>query len=92
MAAVAPVLLPEMKRRGNHEGDRSSPLLAASGRWPRRSRPPLVLITIGSVAGISICGSVHRRHPPGVVLAVLLADAGALSQRRDRNGPQSAPR
>jgi hypothetical protein len=56
MAAVAPVLLPEMKKRGNHEGELIS-LLAASGAMAETAPPSLVLITIGSVAGISIAGS-----------------------------------
>ncbi|MDE2604898.1 MAG: TRAP transporter large permease subunit [Burkholderiales bacterium] len=72
MAAVAPVLLPEMKRRGNHEGELIS-LLAASGAMAETIPPSLVLITIGSVAGISIGALFTGGILPGVVLAVLLA-------------------
>lgn len=72
MAAVAPVLLPEMKRRGNHEGELIS-LLAASGAMAETVPPSLVLITIGSVAGISISALFTGGLLPGVVLAVMLA-------------------
>ncbi len=72
MAAVAPVLLPEMKKRGNHEGEMIS-LLAGSGAMAETIPPSLVLITIGSVAGISISALFTGGIMPGVVLAVLLA-------------------
>ena len=72
MAAVAPVLLPEMKKRGNHEGELIS-LLAASGAMAETVPPSLVLITIGSVAGISISALFTGGLLPGVVLAVMLA-------------------
>lgn len=72
MAAVAPVLLPEMKRRGIHEGEMIS-LLAASGAMAETMPPSLVLIAIGSVAGISISALFTGGLLPGVVLAVMLA-------------------
>jgi tripartite ATP-independent transporter DctM subunit len=72
MAAVAPVLLPEMKKRGNHEGELIS-LLAASGAMAETVPPSLVLITIGSVAGISIAALFTGGLLPGVVLASMLA-------------------
>jgi len=72
MAAVAPVLLPEMKKRGNHEGELIS-LLAASGAMAETVPPSLVLITIGSVAGISIAALFTGGLLPGVVLALMLA-------------------
>ncbi len=53
MAAVAPVLFPEMKRRGIDEGEMVS-LLAASGAMSETIPPSIVLITIGSVTGVSI--------------------------------------
>ncbi len=72
MAAVAPVLLPEMKRRGIHEGEMIS-LLAAAGAMAETMPPSLVLIAIGSVAGISISALFTGGLLPGVVLAVMLA-------------------
>ena len=53
MAAVAPVLFPEMQRRGASEGELVS-LLAAAGAMTETIPPSLVLITIGSVTGVSI--------------------------------------
>ncbi len=53
MAAVAPALFPEMKRRGAQEGDLIA-LLASSGAMSETIPPSLVLITLGSVTGVSI--------------------------------------
>src|SRR3954447_635313 len=53
MAAVAPVLFPEMKARGARPGDLVA-LLAATGAQTETIPPSLVLITIGSVTGVSI--------------------------------------
>ena len=53
MAAVAPVLFPEMKQRGARPGDLVA-LLAATGAQTETIPPSLVLITIGSVTGVSI--------------------------------------
>ena len=72
MAAVAPVLLPEMKKRGNPEGELIA-LLASSGAMAETIPPSLVLITIGSVAGISISALFTGGILPGVVLAIILA-------------------
>ncbi len=51
MAAVAPVLFPEMKARGARPGDLVA-LLAATGAQTETIPPSLVLITIGSVTGV----------------------------------------
>ena len=53
MAAIAPVLFPEMKRRGAKPGDLVA-LLSATGAQTETIPPSLVLITIGSVTGVSI--------------------------------------
>ncbi|MEP7102158.1 MAG: TRAP transporter large permease subunit, partial [Burkholderiales bacterium] len=53
MAAVAPALFPEMKRRGAQDG-RLIALLSSSGAMSETIPPSLVLITIGSVTGVSI--------------------------------------
>src|SRR5689334_23062101 len=53
MAAVAPVLFPEMKKRGLNEGEMVS-LLAGAGAMAETIPPSLVLIAIGSVTGVSI--------------------------------------
>jgi tripartite ATP-independent transporter DctM subunit len=72
MAAVAPVLFPEMKRRGMHEGELVS-LLSASGAMSETIPPSLVLITIGSVTGVSIAALFTGGMVPAAVLAVALA-------------------
>ncbi|PDT46622.1 ABC transporter permease [Sinorhizobium fredii] len=53
MAAVAPALFPEMKKRGSKPGDLVA-LLAATGAQTETIPPSLVLITIGSVTTVSI--------------------------------------
>jgi len=72
MAAVAPVLFPEMRQRGAKPGDLVA-LLAATGAQTETIPPSLVLITIGSVTGVSISALFTGGLLPGVVLAVMLA-------------------
>lgn len=72
MAAVAPVLFPEMKQRGARPGDLIA-LLAATGAQTETIPPSLVLITIGSVTGVSISALFTGGLLPGVVLAITLS-------------------
>ena len=90
MAAVAPVLLPEMKRRGNHEGELIA-LLASSGAMAETIPPSLVLITIGSVAGISISALFTGGILPGVVLAIFLAILARQRSNEVATGLKRAP-
>jgi tripartite ATP-independent transporter DctM subunit len=71
MAAIAPVLFPEMRKRGENEGEMLA-LLAATGAQTETIPPSIVLITIGSVAGISIAALFAGGLVPALVLAVLL--------------------
>jgi tripartite ATP-independent transporter DctM subunit len=71
MAAVAPVLFPEMKERGAKPGDLVA-LLSATGAQTETIPPSLVLITIGSVTGVSIAALFTGGLLPAVVLAFLL--------------------
>jgi tripartite ATP-independent transporter DctM subunit len=71
MAAVAPVLFPEMKKRGAQGGDLVA-LLSSSGAMSETIPPSLVLITIGSVANVSIAALFTGGLVPGVVLALAL--------------------
>src|SRR3954471_11392986 len=71
MAAVAPVLFPEMKARGAKPGDLVA-LLAATGAQTETIPPSLVLITIGSVTGVSISALFTGGMLPGIVLAITL--------------------
>ncbi len=83
MAAVAPVLFPEMKKRGSNEGELVS-LLSASGAMSETIPPSLVLITIGSVTGVSIAGLFTGGLVPALVLAAALA-AVAWWRSRDED-------
>jgi tripartite ATP-independent transporter DctM subunit len=71
MAAVAPVLFPEMRRRGSNPGELVA-LLSASGAMSETIPPSLVLITIGSVTGVSIAGLFTGGLLPALVAAVAL--------------------
>jgi tripartite ATP-independent transporter DctM subunit len=72
MAAVAPVLFPEMRKRGLNDGEMVS-LLAAAGGMAETIPTSLVLIAIGSVTGVSIAALFAGGLLPGVVLAIGLA-------------------
>jgi tripartite ATP-independent transporter DctM subunit len=82
MAAVAPVLFPEMKARGAKPGDLVA-LLAATGAQTETIPPSLVLITIGSVTGVSIAALFTGGLLPGVVLAFLLCFVVRWRYRRE---------
>src|SRR6476660_7881369 len=71
MAAVAPVLFPEMKARGARPGDLVA-LLSATGAQTETIPPSLVLITIGSVTGVSIAALFTGGLLPGLVLGLTL--------------------
>jgi tripartite ATP-independent transporter DctM subunit len=90
MAAIAPVLLPEMKKRGNHEGELIA-LLAASGAMAETIPPSLVLITIGSVAGVSIGALFTGGILPGVVIALMLALLARYRSAEVIKGIERAP-
>ena len=71
MAAVTPVLFPEMIARGAKPGDLVA-LLAATGAQTETIPPSLVLITIGSVTGVSIAALFTGGMLPGLVLGAAL--------------------
>jgi tripartite ATP-independent transporter DctM subunit len=71
MAAIAPVLFPEMKARGAKPGDLVA-LLAATGAQTETIPPSLVLITLGSVTGVSISALFTGGMLPAIVLAITL--------------------
>ena len=85
MAAVAPVLFPEMKARGAKPGDLVA-LLSATGAQTETIPPSLVLITIGSVTGVSIAALFTGGLLPGVVLAILLCFVVHRRYRRENLG------
>src|SRR6185295_17091247 len=71
MAAIAPALFPEMEKRGADRGDLSA-LLAATGAQTETIPPSLILITLGSVTGISIAALFTGGLLPGAVLGLAL--------------------
>ncbi len=86
MAAVAPVLFPEMQRRGARGGDLVA-LLAATGAQTETVPPSLVLITIGSVTGVSIGALFTAGLLPSALLAAALC---VMVWWRHRGGAASA--
>jgi tripartite ATP-independent transporter DctM subunit len=82
MAAVAPALFPEMKARGAKPGDLVA-LLAATGAQTETIPPSIVLITIGSVTGVSIAALFTGGLVPGLVLAATLCAVVAWRYRGD---------
>src|SRR5246127_2310759 len=71
MAAVAPVLFPEMKQRGAKPGDLVA-LMSATGAQTETIPPSIVLITVGSVTGVSISALFTGGMLPGFVLGITL--------------------
>ena len=82
MAAVAPVLFPEMKRRGAAPGELVA-LLSSSGAMSETIPPSLVLITIGSVTGVSIAGLFTGGLMPALVGALALVVVAHFRSRGD---------
>ncbi|WP_354684708.1 TRAP transporter large permease subunit [Cupriavidus necator] len=72
MAAVAPALFPEMKKRGARDGDLIG-LLSASGAMSETIPPSIVLITVGSVTGVSITSLFIGGLMPAVVGLVMMS-------------------
>jgi tripartite ATP-independent transporter DctM subunit len=71
MAAIAPVLFPEMQKRGAKPGDLVA-LLSATGAQTETIPPSIVLITIGSVTGVSIAALFTGGMLPAIVLGLAL--------------------
>lgn len=71
MAAVAPVLIPEMEKRGSERGELVA-LLSAAGAQTETVPPSLVLIMIGSVTGVSIAALFTGGLLPSALLGLLL--------------------
>ena len=92
MAAIAPALFPEMKARGAKPGDLVA-LLAATGAQTETVPPSLVLITIGSVTGISISALFTGGLLPAVVLGLMLCGVVAWRYRHeDLSAVRRAPK
>ena len=82
MAAVAPVLFPEMKKRGQRPGEMVA-LLATAGAMAETIPPSLVLITVGSVTSISIAALFTGGLLPALVVALVLAAVSFVRSRSE---------
>ena len=71
MAAIAPALLPEMEKHGADRAELAA-LLAASGAQTETIPPSLILITIGSVTGLSIAALFAGGLLPALVAGLCL--------------------
>ena len=71
MAAIAPALFPEMKKRGAKPGELVA-LLAATGAQTETIPPSLVLITIGSVTSVSIAALFTGGLMPALVVGMVI--------------------
>ncbi|WP_018633849.1 TRAP transporter large permease [Neomegalonema perideroedes] len=72
MATVAPALFPEMRRRG-HSPPEMTAMLATGAAMADTVPPSIVLIVLGSVAGISIAGLFTSGFAIAMVLLLVLA-------------------
>ena len=85
MAAIAPSLFPDMKRRGAKPGELAA-LLSASGAMSETIPPSLVLITVGATAGVSIAALFAGGVVPALVMALALCAVVWWRSRHDAVG------
>ena len=86
MATVAPALFPEMKRRG-HDPREMIALLATGAAMADTVPPSIVLIVLGSVAGVSIAALFTSGFVVAMVLlAVLVGLARFKARHEDMTG------
>jgi tripartite ATP-independent transporter DctM subunit len=83
MAAIAPVLFPEMERRGHHRGEMIA-LLSTSGAMAETIPPSLVLIIVGTVVGLSIKDLFTAGLLPAVVASIALVIVALVRSHRER--------
>jgi tripartite ATP-independent transporter DctM subunit len=81
-AAIAPVLLPEMKRRGSHPGELVAQLASAAA-MSETIPPSLVLIIVGAVTGVSTAALFDGGLVPAGVAALALIVLIFFRSRRD---------
>jgi TRAP-type C4-dicarboxylate transport system permease small subunit len=82
MATVAPALFPEMKRRG-HKPKEMIALLATGAAMADTVPPSIVLIVLGSVAGVSIAALFTSGFAIALVLLVALAALARIKATRE---------
>ena len=93
MATVAPALFPEMKRRGHEPGEMVA-LLATGAAMADTVPPSIVLIVLGSVAGVSIAGLFQAGFVVAMVLLLTLVVLARWKARHENMGGarRAAPR
>jgi tripartite ATP-independent transporter DctM subunit len=93
MATVAPALFPEMKRRGHEPGEMVA-LLATGAAMADTVPPSIVLIVLGSVAGVSIAGLFQAGFVVAMVLLLTLIVLARWKARHENMGGarRAAPR
>jgi len=85
-AAIAPVLLPEMKRRGSHPGELVAQLASAAA-MSETIPPSLVLIIVGAVTGVSTAALFDGGLvPAGVAALALIVLIFFRSRRHEPSG------
>jgi tripartite ATP-independent transporter DctM subunit len=91
MATVAPALFPEMTRRGNKRPEMVA-LLGTGAAMADTVPPSIVLIVLGSVAGVSIAGLFQSGFVVAMVLLLtLVAVARWKARHEDTAGARRAP-
>ncbi|OWT57583.1 TRAP transporter large permease [Candidimonas nitroreducens] len=90
MAAIAPGLFPEMRKHGANDGDLVA-LLAGSAAMADTIPPSIVLITLGSVTGISIASLFAAGLLPALILALFLAITIFVRSRSEPPPPETRP-
>lgn len=87
-AAIAPVLLPEMKRRGSQPGELVAQLASAAA-MSETIPPSLVLIIVGAVTGVSTAALFSGGLLPAGVAALALIVLIFFRSRRDEPAGES---
>ena len=90
MATVAPALFPEMERRGHSKREMIA-LLATGAAMADTVPPSIVLIVLGSVAGVSIAGLFQSGFVVAMVLLVALLVLERWKARHEQLGNVRRP-
>lgn len=90
MATVAPALFPEMSRRGNKKPEMVA-LLGTGAAMADTVPPSIVLIVLGSVAGVSIAGLFQAGFIVAIVLLLTLIAVARWKARHENNDGRKRP-
>jgi tripartite ATP-independent transporter DctM subunit len=90
MATVAPALFPEMTRRGNKRPEMVA-LLGTGAAMADTVPPSIVLIVLGSVAGVSIAGLFQSGFVIAMVLLMTLVAVARWKARKEQTDGMRRP-